>query len=69
MPELIYEHTVRVEDGEGGIYVPKSYGQERGDGTWFGWLVSWLVRRNTPSPSRGWNSIQPIQVPSPLSWP
>jgi hypothetical protein len=38
MPELIYEHTARVEDGEGTVYVPRSYGQERGDGTWVGWI-------------------------------
>jgi hypothetical protein len=38
MPELIYEHSVRVEDGEGAIYVPRTYGQARGDGSWSGWI-------------------------------
>ncbi|HET9211609.1 MAG TPA: hypothetical protein VFR03_14470 [Thermoanaerobaculia bacterium] len=38
MPELIYEHSARVEDGEGTVYVPRTYGQARGDGTWIGWI-------------------------------
>jgi hypothetical protein len=38
MPELIYEHSARVEDGEGTVYVPRTYGQARGDGTWAGWI-------------------------------
>jgi hypothetical protein len=38
MPELIYEHSARVEDDEGTVYVPRSYGQARGDGTWAGWI-------------------------------
>jgi hypothetical protein len=38
MPELIFEHAVRVEDADGGTYVPRTYGQARGDGTWIGWI-------------------------------
>ena len=38
MTELIYEHSARVEDGEGTVYVPRTYGQARGDGTWTGWI-------------------------------
>ncbi|HEX9941753.1 MAG TPA: hypothetical protein VGG03_07040 [Thermoanaerobaculia bacterium] len=38
MPELIFEHTVRVEDGDGVVYVPRTYGQARGNGTWAGWI-------------------------------
>jgi hypothetical protein len=38
MTELIYEHSARVEDGEGTVYVPRTYGQARGDGTWIGWI-------------------------------
>jgi hypothetical protein len=38
MPELIYEHSARVEDDEGTVYVPRTYGQARGDGTWIGWI-------------------------------
>jgi hypothetical protein len=38
MPELIYEHSARVEDDEGTVYVPRTYGEARGDGTWIGWI-------------------------------
>jgi hypothetical protein len=38
MPELIYEHSARVEDDEGTVYVPRTYGQARADGTWIGWI-------------------------------
>ncbi len=38
MPELIYEHSVQVEDEEGAVYLPRTYGQARGDGTWSGWI-------------------------------
>ncbi|HEY4588079.1 MAG TPA: hypothetical protein VII86_02585 [Thermoanaerobaculia bacterium] len=38
MPELIYEHSARVEDDEGTVYVPRTYGQARRDGTWIGWI-------------------------------
>ena len=38
MPELIYEHAVQIEDLHGGLYVPRTYGQARADGTWAGWI-------------------------------
>jgi hypothetical protein len=38
MPELIYEHTAQVEDAEGEVYIPRTYGQGRADGTWMGWI-------------------------------
>lgn len=38
MPELIYEHTVQVEDVDGEVYIPRTYGQARADGTWRGWI-------------------------------
>jgi hypothetical protein len=38
MAELIYEHAARVQDDEGTVYVPRTYGQEREDGTWVGWI-------------------------------
>ena len=38
MPQLIFEHSARVEDDDGGLYIPRTYGQERGDGTWVGWI-------------------------------
>lgn len=38
MPELIFEHTARIESDEGEVYLPRTYGRERADGTWVGWL-------------------------------
>ena len=38
MAELVYEHAMRVEDADGAIYVPRTYGELRGDGTWRGWI-------------------------------
>jgi hypothetical protein len=38
MPELIFEHTVRLDAPESLVYVPRTYGQARADGTWIGWI-------------------------------
>lgn len=38
MSELIFEHATRVEDADGTLYVPRTYGELRGDGTWRGWI-------------------------------
>jgi hypothetical protein len=38
MAELVFEHAVQVEDGEVGIYLPRTYGQPRKDGSWVGWI-------------------------------
>jgi hypothetical protein len=38
MPELIFEHSAQVEDADGEVYVPRTYGQARTDGTWVGWI-------------------------------
>jgi hypothetical protein len=38
VPELIHEHAVQVKDAEGEVYVPRTYGQPRADGTWVGWI-------------------------------
>jgi hypothetical protein len=38
MQEFILEHSVRIEDEGGEVYIPRSYGQVRGDGTWEGWI-------------------------------
>jgi hypothetical protein len=36
--ELIHEYEARFRDDEGTLYLMRAYGQERGDGTWAGWL-------------------------------
>ncbi len=38
MVELIHEHAVRVEDADGAVYLPRTYGEMRVDGTWRGWI-------------------------------
>jgi hypothetical protein len=38
MQQLILEHSTRIEDEDGGVYIPRIYGLERGDGTWMGWV-------------------------------
>ncbi|HSG38345.1 MAG TPA: hypothetical protein VLE27_01810 [Thermoanaerobaculia bacterium] len=38
MSELIFEHAARVQADDGAVYVPRTYGEERDDGTWQGWI-------------------------------
>jgi hypothetical protein len=38
MAELIHEHTTHVRAPEGPKFVARTYGEERSDGTWIGWL-------------------------------
>jgi hypothetical protein len=38
MAELIHEHALRFTEGGGTAYVPHTWGEEREDGTWMGWI-------------------------------
>ena len=38
MAELLQEYTTVVTDPDETSYTVRSYGQERADGTWIGWL-------------------------------
>lgn len=38
MAELLQEYTALVTGPDGTIYRVRSYGEERADGTWIGWL-------------------------------
>ena len=38
MAVLLQEYSVQVVDGDGTTYDVCSYGEERDDGTWMGWL-------------------------------
>lgn len=38
MAELIREHATRIEADDGILYLVRTYGQERVDGTWEAWL-------------------------------
>jgi hypothetical protein len=36
--EFIHEYTTRVRGEDGTLYVARTYGAERSDGTWIAWL-------------------------------
>jgi hypothetical protein len=38
MAELIHEHATHVRTPAGPTFVARTYGEERPDGTWIGWL-------------------------------
>jgi hypothetical protein len=38
MGELLQEYSTRIEGPDGTEYIVRSYGEERKDGTWIGWL-------------------------------
>jgi hypothetical protein len=38
MAILLQEYSVQVVDPDGNAYDVRSYGEERDDGTWMGWL-------------------------------
>ena len=38
MSELLQEYTAIVTGPDGSIYTVRSYGKERDDNTWIGWL-------------------------------
>lgn len=38
MAELLHEYTPVVTDPDGATYTVRSYGKQRDDGTWIGWL-------------------------------
>lgn len=38
MAELIREHSTHIEAEDGTLYLVRTYGQERTDGTWEAWL-------------------------------
>lgn len=38
MAELLQEYLTTVTGTDGTVYVVTSYGEERSDGTWIGWL-------------------------------
>ena len=38
MAELLQEYTTVVTSPDGATYNVRSYGEERGDGTWIGWI-------------------------------
>jgi hypothetical protein len=62
MAELLQEYTVAVTDPDGTTYTVRSYGEERLDGTWIGWLEFEPDDPNLPSLSTDQETSQPNKV-------
>jgi hypothetical protein len=62
MSELLQEYSARVEAANGTVYIVRSYGEERADGTWKGWLEFHPVRGNGPVLRTGQETSQPSRV-------
>ena len=61
MAELLQEYTALVTSPDGNTYSVRSYGEERDDGTWIGWLefepddpeeVTLMTDQETSQPNR-----------------
>jgi hypothetical protein len=60
--ELIHEHSTRVRDFDGTIYVARICAKERTDGTWEGWLEFHTTDRDKPMWRTGRETSQPNRV-------
>jgi hypothetical protein len=61
MSELLQEYATPVQD-DGITYVVRSYGQERVDGTWTGWLEFYPDDVNLPVLRTGQETSQPNRL-------
>ena len=61
MAKLLQEYSTVLVDPEGTNYVVRSYGTERSDGTWIGWLEfhptdpakpAWRTEQETSQPNQ-----------------
>lgn len=59
MAELIREHSTRIEESGGTLYLVRTYGQEREDGTWEGWLEFYPVDGSRAALRTGRETSQP----------
>jgi hypothetical protein len=59
MAELLQEYTTEVIAADGTIYTVRSYGEERADGTWTGWLEFDPIDDTKPSLKTGQETSQP----------
>lgn len=59
MAELLQEYTTEVIAGNGTAYTVRSYGEERADGTWTGWLEFDPVDSEMPSLRTDQETSQP----------
>ena len=59
MAELIHEHSTHVRSPEGIVFIARTYGERRSDGTWEGWLEFIPVDDNAPPIPSGRETTQP----------
>lgn len=59
MAELLQEYSTRVVGTDGLEYVVRSYGEERSDGTWIGWLEFEPTDLSGPARVTGQETSQP----------
>ena len=59
MAVLLQEYTTEVIAANGTTYLVRSYGEERADGTWSGWLEFHPIDPTQPSLKTGQETSQP----------
>jgi hypothetical protein len=59
MAVLLQEYTSEVIAADGAAYTVRSYGEERADGTWIGWLEFEPVDSTQPSLATDQETSQP----------
>ena len=62
MGELLQEYSTRIVRPDGGEYVIRSYGEDRSDGTWAGWLEFQPTDLTKPVLRTGQETSQPNRV-------
>ena len=62
MAELILEHSTHVRSAQGTIFITRSYGEERPDGTWVGWIEFTPADGNGPTLRTDRETSQPNKV-------
>lgn len=62
MAELLQEYTTTVAGNDGTEYAVRSYGEQRSDGTWTGWLEFHPIDSSGPVLRTGQETSQPNKV-------
>ncbi len=62
MSKLLQEYTTVVVDPDGTTYVVRSYGDERADGTWIGWIEFHPTDPDKPVLKTDQETSQPNQM-------
>lgn len=62
MAELLQEYSTTVTDADGTSYRVRSYGEERSDGTWTGWLEFYPTDGSKPVRQTDQETSQPNRM-------